>query len=174
MGDIIRVEWNQLCPFISQDTWQVYNSKYTSATFDEGVCTQTYLKSGRAYYVSLRPIDATLFPCVIGEILYCSYEIYPESDSTWSAELGGGLGESIPVTAIANNWTRVAVRITASRTGNYRPLIADRRSSAGAVNAVIKIRNAMSINLTQMFGAGKEPNLEEFEAQCALNGIDLA
>ena len=61
----------------------------------------------------------------------------------------------------------------ATKTGNYRPLVADRRSAAAAVNTVIKMRNAISINLTNMFGAGNEPNLAEFEAQCALNGIDL-
>ena len=73
MGNVIKVNWNQVCPTISQDTWQVYNSNYTSATFDNGICTQTYLKSGRGYEVTLRPIDATLSPCTIGDIIYCSY-----------------------------------------------------------------------------------------------------
>lgn len=57
----------------------------------------------------------------------------------------------------------------------FKPCIAGLNNiSEIAVGTVFKIKDAMMVDLTQMFGLGNEPQtVAEFERICAINGIDL-
>lgn len=171
----IRVTWNQMVPPIKDGEWQPYNQNYTALTIADGIATSTWLRGGMGYNATSRPSKSDpIYSFTKGDVAYLSYELNANRAASWSAEIGGGLGNTIPVFCQENVWGRVSLRNSETKTDVYRPLFPNlRTSSVGTVGLIAQFRNPIFINLTTMYGAGNEPSLAEFERQCALNGIDL-
>lgn len=174
MGNVIKVNWNQVLPPLTEEYWRDYVSDNTRTTFSNGIATMEWLKKNSYYNATIR-VKEVNWKTTLNEKWYISYEINPSISDPYSVEMAGGY---IPPQkqCESGQWTRIYGIGAALKTGNYYPVyLMNRRSSASSVTIgmTASCRNPIYINLTQMFGTGKEPNLEEFEAQCALNGIDL-
>lgn len=170
----LTVTWNQMAYPLTDEYWEPYSLSDTSSVYENEVCTKTWLKSVHTY-TSTDRIKRSIVPIyTIGDVLYFSYEIMPEKNQNYSLELGGGRdGVNDTFYCPANEWTRIGL-VRKSNSASDSPLPVNLRSNNQAIGDKCKWRYPIYINLTQMFGAGKEPkSTQEFEYQCAVNGINL-
>ena len=176
MGNVINVTWNQLAYEMNLTNYINWDNENTTLTYENGVITNTWIKRGGGYAYAIRSASGHRFSYTANHIYYLSYMLMPDfQNGTWSVEwLGGDIDTGIACGV--NNWSRYSITRTSTRTGNSPIYICNLRnysSSSVAVNSTCKIKSPIVIDLTQMFGAGNEPSLLEFEYQCELNGIDL-
>lgn len=167
------VKWNQWLPALTDENWQAYNSNYINTTFENGVATSTWLTNNSGYQASVRTKNGVLQKNK--EIWYLSYMLKTSmSGGSWGAEFNGGLQNTSVYNLEANIWTRCSeCSIYWRGTKNYTYISYYRAGIDEHTGMVAQVKSPIFINLTQMFGAGNEPSKEEFEEQCALNGIDL-
>ena len=171
-GQTIEVTWNQQAKAMTAEGWVAYDAAKVSTAFADGVCTMTWLVDGKGYSTGLR---ATNYPFTdVGHVMYVRYDVLPDRNGGWGAESGGG-GMPDQVDCVADQWNTVRLQSAATKKAWARPIIANwRGSSSGTTGMVVRVRNPVWVNLSVMYGAGNEPTMEEFERQCALNGIDLS
>lgn len=168
------VIWNQLARPINSENWIAYNSENMSVTFDSGIATCEWLVQKRFYHTALRTLNPTVFP--IGDKYYCSYMINPSvSGLNWGMDAGNVAKYGAATNVPSNTWTQVSiVVINARATANYYYInYCDSSAESIPIGMIAQNKCPIFINLTQMFGVGKEPTKAQFEAMCALNHIDL-
>ena len=171
-GQTIEVTWNQQAPAMTAEEWAAYSSSKLSVSFADGVCTQTWLVDGSGYNTAVRAINAYPYTDV-GHIMYVRYDVFPDRSGSWGAECGGSVMADTTA-CTADQWNAVRLQAPATKKVWARPIIGNWRSgSSGTAGMVARIRNPVWVNLSVMYGVGNEPAKEEFERQCALNGIDL-
>ena len=164
-----KVVWNQLAAKIeSGSKWEPYNTNNISATISDNLAEITPLKSGVGYSFSL--VDKNYPQVYIDHIYYASYMGWCNKNTTIGFEYAGGRQSyNTPITA--DTWTRASIRNSSNKNGSgamYIPFPVDAQTTD-----IYKIKSPIYIDLTLMFGAGKEPTKAEFEHLCALNNIDL-
>lgn len=167
------VNWNQWLKPLTAENWQAYNSNYVDVTFENGIATSTWLTNNSGYQTSVRTKVGILQKSK--EIWYVSYMIKTsENNSKWGVEFNGGI-QTTPIDNLeANVWGRCADQAIFWRgTRNYVYISNYKNSTGDHIGMTAQVKSPIFINLTQMFGPGNEPTKEEFEEQCALNGIDL-
>ena len=169
------VQWNQWLQPLTEEHWRAYDTSNNTVTFSEdGVATNEWLNTNIGYLSSIRNKVGTLQS--EGQVWYVSYMVRHHGQDTkrFGVECCGGRQLRSIVEAEPENWYQVSVVTTYNRgTRNY-VYIANMSDTASAeVGLMADVKAPIHINLTQMFGAGNEPTKDEFEAQCALNGIDL-
>lgn len=167
-----RVIWNNLANgYCNANDWVDRSSDDSTTVFDNGVATTTY-HTGDILIPSFRTARINDWPQVYtSHKYYAAAEFYPvDTDLSLGFECAGGHQYSKAMKA--NIWTHYAIIVNGKRNGTgtmYAPFC----SSAGNEHSA-KIKNVLYIDLTLMFGEGKEPTLpEEFEALCVYNGINL-
>lgn len=152
-GNTIR--WNQLCTngnFAGTTDWSVNSSTaITSFTASDNVATLEVASSG-SIYTELRY-------AVIGHKYAMRYTIKSSVDNV---RVGTNYGEGassgiVNYFTIGTNWTICSRLLEATSTARYFYVYVN---TAGTYN----VKNAMLFDLTQMFGAGNEPTLDEFNA----------
>ena len=168
------VQWNQWLQPLTEEYWRAYDTSNNTVTFSEdGVATNEWLNTRGGYSSSIRNKVGTLQS--EGQVWYVSYMVRHHGQDTkmWQVECCGGRQIRGIVDAEPEIWYQVSAVTTYNRgTRNYVYIgnLSDVQAEPGLT---ADVKAPIHINLTQMFGAGNEPTKDEFEAQCALNGIDL-
>ena len=138
----------------------------TGATIDivDGIIKITPLNTGNVRVVGL---GKTLNNAeILGHKYYMSCSIRCESDpgrdvlfGNMNGNISGAYGQCMEITGV--NWCFASVRYTSTASSDYKGCcIGDKRS----IKSVIYAKNPLFIDLTEMFGAGKEPTKEECDA----------
>lgn len=171
----LKVVWNNFQPPFSTELYRAYNSSNTSIEdVSQNVVRMTWLKSGTLYQFSIRLKES--YPDVTTEhIYYSSYMLCPSfSDARYGLNLAGGVTPYIGLTT-SGVWVRASYVSQGRRDGSgicYYPYILNNGYIPVAGDSCL-VKSPIYVDLTLMYGAGKEPTLEEFERQCVLNGINL-
>lgn len=169
------VQWNQWLQPLTEENWRAYDTSNNTVTFSEdGIATNEWVNTRGGYSSSIRNKVGT--PQSEGQVWYVSYMVRHHGQDTkyFGVECCGGRQFRSVVAAEPENWYRVSVVATYSRgTRNYVYIANISDAVQVEVGLTADIKAPIHINLTQMYGAGNEPTKDEFEAQCALNGIDL-
>lgn len=173
----IRVTWNQWAWPISADFWAIHSSAQGMVSYSDGIATISYIADNGGADGSLRgKTDAQRHYPAIGQVWYGAYMLNPDfSTGLWSIDFCN-IVHPMRVAADANVWIRLSGTsiATQERTAGYHMYISNiRNSSAHPSGHSAKVKRPVLVNLTQMYGAGNEPDTEEFERQCVLNGVDL-
>ena len=179
-GDKQRIEviWNNKLPQLSTYDWKSYNGENTTLVDNgAGMVTQTWLKEGGGYSFSTRTQQN--INIVNGHVYYLSYMINPDN---WDGMIFGAeyatysttVSESHVITS--NKWNRISfIHTNDSTKTTANTFLGIRRGGPNAYEgATIKMRYPVLVDLTLMFGEGNEPDLETFETQCVINGVDLS
>ena len=173
MGSI-TVNWNNLMPPFSTELYRPYDSSRTSLQdVEENVVRQTWLVAGGDYGSTTR-LKTVNFNIIKDHKYYCSYMINSNFNFFVGVEFCGGVIPT-PIETGINTWIRFSAIGTAIKNGDF-PIYFGNLRDGGPITinqSCILLKSPIYIDLTQMFGAGKQPNLQQFEAQCQLNGIDL-
>lgn len=168
------VNWNNLMPPFSTELYRPYDSSHTSLQdVEENVIRQTWLVAGGGYGSTTR-LKTVNFNIIKDHKYYCSYMINSNFNFSVGVEFCGGVIPT-PIETGMNTWVRFSAIGTAIKNGEF-PVYFGNLRDGGPITinqSCILLKSPLYIDLTQMFGAGKQPNINEFEAQCALNGIDL-
>lgn len=173
MGSI-TVNWNNLMPPFSTELYRPYNSERTSLQdVEENIVKQTWLYANGGYSCTTR-IKTINFNTIKDHKYYCSYMLNSTFNFFVSVEFCGGVIPT-PIETGTNTWIRFSAIGTAVKSGSLPVYFGNLRSGGQiTVNqSYILLKSPIYIDLTQMFGVGKQPNINEFEAQCVLNDIDL-
>lgn len=168
----LTVTWNQYAPEFTATNYEPYDSENIDVDYADNMLTVTWKKDVNSYRSSV--ISYNITPRV-GDKWYCSLLHNPSKTGTY-AVIAPQTGHFAGTSCTANTWTRVSgIAVTNSNVQTRIGYIPRLTSSAtGMIGNTCKVKGNIQINLTQMFGAGKEPaSVEEFEAQCAINGVDL-
>ena len=182
----INVIWNQRAPLLTTENYKVYSESNTSLSIDSYVATLTWRARGGGYGYTLIPQSGQEPQSQINHKFYICYNYYPDFYSTtttgtisgFTVEWLGGIAYPNPKkTFVANQWQRESFIDTAQKTSwsrFYVPNLRNYSNSSVAIGSTCKVKGIAMVDLTLMFGEGKEPtSVEDFEAQCAYNGIDL-
>lgn len=165
-----------MAPEVKEGNYVPYDETRISVEFSDNVATTTWiLKAGGGYGYTIKPSD--LWPHIKDHVYYFSYEINPDMNGvTWGVEFAGGVVIAIKQCS-ANTWDRLScIGTNIYGNKNTRFYIPNARWGTEnlKVGSTCKVRNPIYIDLTLMYGEGKEPKtVEEFEKECVLNGIDL-
>lgn len=147
-----------------------YNNNYSTLSLSIGKCTLTMVQTTSSYYQCMwRNTNTYTVTPVYGHKYYVSFECKaPKSTYLRAALLKSS--SSIDVTsnasacpASANTRTRLSCVLTASSSFNGMVGFAATPSNF-EVGDTVEFYNAMVIDLTKMFGEGKEPTADEFNA----------
>lgn len=173
----IQVVWNQQAYPINSDNWRAYSSTNISVTFNDGIATLLWLTNNGGSLGSLwGTSDAQRYHPVIGEKWYGGYMLNPSfGTGRWSIEICNSINP-FRLSADANVWSRLGVITIAAnqQAKGYHMLIPSLRNiDANQKDGTCMVKCPVLVNLTQMYGAGNEPEVSEFERQCSVNGIDL-
>ena len=167
-----KVIWNQFAPPLDANNWRSISATSSTVEFDNGDCTLTVLTAGSS--TNRAPVTVGMnFETISGHKYYGSYLVKAGTQIKWSIYgiCGKNASSTQTMTFPANAWRHY--HCIEQAVGDYTGAlaIANPRESqpAGTVNVS---RSPIFIDLTLMFGAGKEPTLEEFERLCTLNGIN--
>ena len=173
-----KVIWNQWLKPYNSTNWKAYNSSYISTSFSNGICTAEWLTNEKlGYYTSV--VTKVGASQTEGDIIYVSYMLNPSVGRlTWGAEFGNNnqLTFNYNLSIDANKWIRISGMAACKGTkSNYAYFSYCRGSQSNIQTGMTcQTKAPIEINLTQMFGAGNEPEtVEEFERICILNGINL-
>lgn len=168
-----KVLWNQMAGPMTSQYWKRYNSNITSVDFIDDYAEVTITQTApTGYQASIYTSNEPLV--YIDHFYYASYMIEPlYSNGQFYMELGGGA--TTPYMKVsADEWSRVSSsRMKGLRTGSGRLYIPNFVPNTYQVGDKVRVKNAIYIDLTKMFGYGNEPTGEEFEKLCAMNNIDL-
>ena len=168
-----KVLWNQQLLPLNSDNWQAYSS-YSTATFNDGIATNTWTTEQSGYITSIKNKVGTRQ--YEGEIWYASYMIKTdESNINWGIEMCGGRQIRSIVTTQPGEWTQCSAIAAYQRGTNNNTYICNLSLQNGqtVTGITAQVKSPITVNLTTMFGKGNEPTKEEFEALCKLNHIDL-
>lgn len=169
------VQWNQWLQPLTDDNWRAYDTSNNTVTFSEdGIATNEWVNTRGGYSSSIRNKVGT--PQSEGQVWYVSYMVRHHGQDTkyFGVECCGGRQFRSVVVAEPENWYQVSAVATYFRgIRNYVYIANISYDVQEEVGLTADIKAPIHINLTQMYGAGNEPTKDEFEAQCALNGIDL-
>ena len=168
------VEWNQWGQLLSSYYYTSQNSSYTSLSFGPYEVTRTMIADSTAVYQTSIVASSykTHIPTDATHKYYQRQEIYSSNNHRYLAIYGTG-DSRYGIQAISNTWMILEGISSPSITNNgSSPFLAYDVDNA-AIGDTCTVRNYMYIDLTQMFGAGKEPSLEEFKRQCTLNVIQV-
>lgn len=169
----ICVTWNNFQPPFSTARYKAYNASYIQLTDESvGVVKQTILdRNWNGYNASVRLI-ATYPSVLMSHIYYISYMVNPSRTMQLGVEAFGGAvfnHGSCP----AWQWTRMSFTGNGTRNGYGLAYFGNIRNWVHQNQDYILLKAPLYIDLTAMYGAGNEPDLQTFENQCAKNGIDL-
>lgn len=173
----ITVNWNNFNPPFSTEAYRSYDTTGASTTLEDvesNVVKLTWLKTGGGYGFTARVINIAK-NITANHKMYCSYMIKPSKTGVeFGVEYAGGITGNGGVCP-ADQWTRIRFIGTSSRNGSYPVYYGNRRGGVTMNQGdYILLKSPLYIDLTQMYGAGKEPaTIEEFEEQCRMNNIDL-
>ena len=167
-----KIIWNNFVNgYLSDADWMDRNVNDSHTTFENGVATTKFLNEEPAA-ISYRTMMQKTTPKVkTDHIYFATCEVNPSRNITSGVEWAGGYQDAQFVNAEV--WTRMSFRRYGRRNENgylYVPFV----HGTSNPGLIVKTRNVLYIDLTQMYGSGNEPSIEEFEAQCVLNGIDLS
>lgn len=168
------VQWNQWLQPISEENWNPYNANNISVAYSDGIATSEWLvDSTGGYLASIR--NKVQVPNPEGHIWYVSYMVrhHAQGIKHFGVEFAGGRQIRAIVTAEPDVWYQVSTVGSWYRNTNAFVYISNISDSEGEIGLIVESKSPIYIDLTRMYGAGNEPTKEEFEAQCALNGIDL-
>lgn len=167
--DTKTVTWNQLAQPITSEYYKVQSTTYATLTFNNGEATSTIIKDEtQTYQGDLMP--KTMISLTEGHVMYVRQEIY----SSTSDEYVISIGRELAIQQVnVNEWTVIHGRSKLSSTETANAFWGRPRTKK-IVGDTITSRNLVLVDLTKMFGYGNEPTLEQFESQCALNGINLS
>lgn len=167
-----KVLWNQMAGPMNSSYWKKYNTNVISLDFIDDYAEVTINQTmsngfSTSIYTSNEPsVD-------INHYYYVSYLVCPNfSNGIFSMEFAGGRNGD-HFNTIINEWTRVTGCGKGIRTGNGRLYIPNFIPNTYSVGDKAKVKNAIYIDLTAMFGIGNEPTRAEFEKLCAMNNVDL-
>lgn len=165
-----KVMWNQWSQPLTADNWQAYSTRST-VSFENGIATNEWLEAYTGYVTSIRDKVGTRQSD--GEIWYASYMVKTsESDVQWGIEMCGGRQIRGIVKTTPNEWAQCSAVATYYRgTNNF--LYICNISSSSSIGLTAQVKSPILINLTAMFGKGREPTKKHFEYLCKMNGIDL-
>lgn len=166
----VIVRWNQIMPAVTADGYEPYSNK-TSVTFADEVATMTWIQPGTGYNYSLNSKPKT--QVYGGHVYYFSYMLNPDFDGVFSVDYAGDIpdGKAYP----KNVWGRYAA-IHAKSGGDETKwtIFPNLRSSDEVVTgSTCKMKAPYMIDLTMMYGSGNEPDIETFERELRLNGINV-
>lgn len=164
--------WNQWIPQLISENWQPQNIDYSTLSIDNNIATINIIQDVTAVYQSSMKSKKENVPWILDHKYYIRQDINPSQDSEYviiryNSWVGGKR-------CLKDEWTTLKVVTTSTTTSSntiylgYCSVVD--QSPAGKVT---KVKNPMIVDLTQMFGEGNEPTLQEFESLCARNGIDL-
>ena len=145
-------------------------------TVEDGVITQTWnvVKSG--YNAAICSTSAKTH--ALNRYYYISYEYQTDFEGYIGGQVGGQIAYSSSTPTTKNTWERFARLVKRTESGNFSNYIiymGQFTDTTGIeIGSTCKLRNPTAIDVTQMFGEGKEPKTRaEFEEICTLNGIDF-
>ena len=171
----IEAVWNNYSPIVDSN-WEQASSSNTDFAVNDGVMTITYKRSCSAWQSSAKRSNVA-YSMRAGDIFYTSFMLNTETE-----------GQSFTIFLFAQSRVGAYMGVVANTNQLYHGLIvsnangqstssiiglAGKQNTGNDVGKKTKIWAPLIVNLTKMFGAGNEPTLTEFEAQCALNNIDL-
>lgn len=168
------VQWNQWLQPISEENWNPYNVNNISVAFSDGVVTSEWLvDSSGGYTTAVR--NKVFIPNPEEHIWYVSYMVrhHAQDIKHFGVEFAGGRQIRAIVAAEPDVWYQVSTVGSWWRNNNAYVYISNVSNGEGEIGLIVETKSPVYIDLTQMYGVGNEPTKEEFEAQCALNGIDL-
>ena len=167
----IQITWNQKVKALSMDNYEQFGAA-TSASLDitDGIGTMTWVKAGRGDTYTCRPKEK--HNVYANHQYYLTYMLMPDfSGGEFSVEY-----MTIPTGVLfpANIWSRYRTIITSSSDTQTRPFIPDLRSwGISKAGDTCKFKSLNIFDLTLMYGAGNEPDIDTFEKQCLMNGVNL-
>ena len=164
------VEWNQLDPMLNSSNWEVYNSSYASVSFDNGVATRTVLQDVSASYTAAIRTKFVVNTDTAHKY-YIKQELYSSVAKTYVLTLGANWCRQVAVPA--EEWTVCEVIGNPISSEKIYAIYDGNNGNLSLAGYTCKLRNPLVIDLTQMFGAGNEPTLQEFRALCTANGVNL-
>ena len=164
------VEWNQLDPMLNSSNWEVYNSSYASVSFDDGVATRTVLQDVSSSYTAAIRTKFVVNTDTTHQY-YIKQELYSSVAKTYVLTLGANWCRQVAVPA--EEWTVCEVIGTPISSEKVYAIYDGNNGNLSLAGYTCKLRNPLVIDLTQMFGAGNEPTLQEFRALCTANGVNL-
>ena len=172
----IQVLWNNIVPPMSTTDYRAYSDTRTTLenTEEAGTVKQTWIIKANGYSASTRTIQNTTVQ--MDHKYYFSYMIKPSWDgSTFGVECFGGSIFRGGVTN-SNEWTRISATSYGIKNGYGLAYMGNLRSGTSVIipdESYVLLKSPIYVDLTLMFGEGNEPDLNEFEALCATNGLDL-
>lgn len=178
---ILSVLWNQTLPKMEAELWKRQSNDRTDLSITNGVATITWKIVGGGYRFTLNQVTP-VGSITTGDKIYTGYLINPSfGGGTWSYGYENPIDANyrIFVTCPANTWTRVSGVMTSVGAGGtnvdriYLPDLRNYSETDVAVGSTVQVKCPICVNLTRMYGAGREPTATEFERQCRINGIDL-
>lgn len=170
VNNTITVNWNQLAPAINAENWKLDRSSYSSVDYNDGTATITITQSA-AKILKCRIITKNTITWIKGHKYFQKQSINPSTQAKFE-DIFGSMSYS-DFTINGNKWFNWRSIRGVSSDGNNSISSVYFPDAQANVGFSFMVKNILLIDLTQMFGAGKEPTVEEFEAQCALNNIDL-
>lgn len=169
---IIQATWNVLeNGYFSSADWKDRNSSETTTTFDNGIATTAFIDLRGGYRTTV---------CKVSKRTYAGHKYFnffqckvnlPVStigadcaNIAWAADMTAGVEE----------WGSYVNVVTGQQDRNSTYYIPRLTNTGGLPSGIIaKTKNLLVVDLTLMFGAGNEPDANEFIRQCALNNVDL-
>jgi hypothetical protein len=160
------VVWNQLGKEINSNNWNVSRPTFASVAFADGVATVTITASsgGNSAY-AIEMVQA--YSVISGHKYYMSVDVNSNTSGIDFINrcVDSTTGETYAITS-TDTWLRFGSVVICNASDTPAYLMFAKANSAGTPTSVVyKVRNAMLIDLTLMFGAGNEPStVAEFEA----------
>ena len=162
------VVWNNYARPFSDDYWRVQDANFATVTINDGEVLSTLIADATQGYMSdIRTRYTTSIQQ--GHVIYCRQEICPSASAEYQIYFGMDFART---SVEADTWTILSQMRTATSASNAYAYFG-RSRLARQRGDTIRSRNPLIIDITQMFGAGNEPSLEDFEALCFRNGINL-
>ena len=167
------VQWNQWLQPLTEENWNPYDANNISVAFSDGVAISEWLIDSGGYRTAIR--NKALIPNPEGHIWYVSYMVkhHAQDIKRFGVEFAGGRQVRSIVAAEPDVWYQVSTVGSYYKGNNAFVYISNESNNEGEIGLIVETKSPVYVDLTQMFGAGNEPTKDEFEAQCALNGIDL-
>lgn len=175
----IEAIWNNMCPELTS-SWSPNSSTYVSAVCSSNRAVLTYKAVTQSVNQGTLKSPSKSYALTQNHKYYVSFMI--------NAELAAGYKVLMYSTAAARQTSNKNVPAntdyhyhvifnytgtSASGSGGNLYFLAITGMTENHVGKTATMWSPIIIDLTKMFGAGNEPSLSDFEAQCALNDIDL-